>query len=353
MPIHKFVYAAGDNGVLYCLNAKTGDTVWSHTLCGNVYKNPIVQNGTVFCGAHDRTIYAFDAATGDKKWEEKIDSQLDTHPVAAHKRVYLATEEAVIALNQHTGAQCWSSPLKSPPGSTLQYDEQSLFIKRKDGVLTAIGTESGNKNWCLPAQDSQNLIAILATNNEHGQVLFSCEGSLHSISSYKTSQRKICTVPGQIHVQPALSFGVLYIASRTNTDRKQSERSGHLKAVEATGQQVYWSKPLEINPHGPPQVCEQQDIVYLKSTDGDIFAYNTYTGERIWRTNNDSPFGATHINVQKSNIYVSTTVPEWDSVHARGVKTGDRCWVPSTQELWKADCSEVSTKPAVANVSTR
>jgi hypothetical protein len=53
------VYVGSEDGCVYCLNASTGEKIWSYTTGGNVNSSPAVADGKVYVGSYDYNVYAF------------------------------------------------------------------------------------------------------------------------------------------------------------------------------------------------------------------------------------------------------------------------------------------------------
>ena len=51
------VYVGSNDKKIYCLNATTGESLWSYTTGGAVQSSPAVANGRVYVGSYDYKIY--------------------------------------------------------------------------------------------------------------------------------------------------------------------------------------------------------------------------------------------------------------------------------------------------------
>ncbi|MFO1066619.1 MAG: PQQ-binding-like beta-propeller repeat protein [Pirellulales bacterium] len=60
--VGKRLYMINDTGVCSCLNAETGDVVWSKRLQGEFWASPIVANGLIYCFSQQGTVYVVKAA---------------------------------------------------------------------------------------------------------------------------------------------------------------------------------------------------------------------------------------------------------------------------------------------------
>jgi outer membrane protein assembly factor BamB len=68
-----FVYfGSSRSGTVNCLNAATGDTVWTFFTEGPVRLCPTVAGGRVYVGSDDGCVYCLDALTGARIWSERV-----------------------------------------------------------------------------------------------------------------------------------------------------------------------------------------------------------------------------------------------------------------------------------------
>jgi polyvinyl alcohol dehydrogenase (cytochrome) len=139
------VFASGDNGYTYSLDAKTGCVYWSFQNGSIVRNSPMVgavsgQGATrwaVFFGDGHANVFALDAQTGRQLWKTRVDDHVVARITAGVKyhdgRVYVpisGSEEfnsgnkdypcctargGVAALDANTGKEIWKFYLADPP----------------------------------------------------------------------------------------------------------------------------------------------------------------------------------------------------------------------------------------------
>lgn len=69
----KRVYFGSDHGVFWCLDQRSGETLWSykvgfHPKGKGIFSSPVIFKDIVIFGAYDGNVYALDATTGKRKW---------------------------------------------------------------------------------------------------------------------------------------------------------------------------------------------------------------------------------------------------------------------------------------------
>lgn len=101
--------ANGATGKVYCLDAGSGETLWTQetaTAVGTVrnrgdfeipdvrHGSPLVVDDTVYVGGLDGSVYALDAETGDVEWTVDVgDFAIQATPVIANGRIYVVNDE--------------------------------------------------------------------------------------------------------------------------------------------------------------------------------------------------------------------------------------------------------------------
>jgi outer membrane protein assembly factor BamB len=66
------VFLGGDDGVVRCLDAATGEQRWTHTATGRVRVSPTVWNNRVLFGSDDGYVYCVEAVTGRRMWRFRM-----------------------------------------------------------------------------------------------------------------------------------------------------------------------------------------------------------------------------------------------------------------------------------------
>ncbi len=93
------IYVADSQHVLHCLDARTGDTVWTHELKGEVWASAYVADGKVYIGTRRGDYWVF-AAGREKKvlHQTDLDGPVSATAVAANGTLYLATMKSIYAV---------------------------------------------------------------------------------------------------------------------------------------------------------------------------------------------------------------------------------------------------------------
>jgi len=92
------VYIVDCGRTVHCLDAATGEPVWTHETAGEIWSSPLVADGKVYVTTEGKRLWVF-AASREKKVlaEARFDSRLYASPVAANGRLYIASENYLYA----------------------------------------------------------------------------------------------------------------------------------------------------------------------------------------------------------------------------------------------------------------
>jgi outer membrane protein assembly factor BamB len=93
------LFTVNDGGIASCLDAKTGDTVWSERLGGNFSASPVLAEGRLYAGNEEGKFYVFDAAREFKVLaENKFTDGFMASPAVSGKALYLRSRTALYRL---------------------------------------------------------------------------------------------------------------------------------------------------------------------------------------------------------------------------------------------------------------
>ena len=110
------IYIGDYDGVVYCLRASDGHTIWTFHADGDVKGAIASDRGHVFFGAYDGRLYALRASDGKLLWRAESNRDwLGNHgtfystPSVAYSRIYLgSTDGHVYSFGEQSGKLRWS-----------------------------------------------------------------------------------------------------------------------------------------------------------------------------------------------------------------------------------------------------
>lgn len=274
-------YTGGAYGVVYALDARTGEVLWSFStvkggakLWGNPtlngggglwYPPAVDSQGRVFIGTGNPSPYPL--AKGDPNARSRPGPNLYT--------------DSLVALDGATGKLLWYRQVT--PHDLRDYDFQDspiVVTVKVHGVPTeaVIGAGKSGKVIAFRAADGKRLwtLAIGEHNSyEYGPlprkpVLF-CPGSLGGVLTPMAEARGVLYVPW---------IDLCFKGSATSLGGASSKPAGDLAAVDAATGAILWKHRFATIDAGAATVAD--DVVFTSTYDGTIYALSARTGATLW-----------------------------------------------------------------------
>ena len=94
------VYLCGESGILYCVDAKTGQEKYNERLHNQRYRaSPVYADGNIYCTAHDGVVTVVKAGPKfEKIAENKLPEEIAATPVIADGKIYLRGYQNLYAI---------------------------------------------------------------------------------------------------------------------------------------------------------------------------------------------------------------------------------------------------------------
>ena len=90
------VVVGGRDKRVHCLNANTGEKIWTFSTRGRVESSPALAGGRVYVGSSDGRFYVLDLLKGSKLWEFDAGAPLSASPAIAEGRVVIGSQDGVL-----------------------------------------------------------------------------------------------------------------------------------------------------------------------------------------------------------------------------------------------------------------
>jgi outer membrane protein assembly factor BamB len=104
------VFVTTVGGILFSVDAATGNVNWRVTGLGDDLRYPAVAEGLVYVGSEKSATFALDAATGARRWRTRVDGEVFT-PIVANGVVYIGgAENKLYAFDAAIGDLLWTAP---------------------------------------------------------------------------------------------------------------------------------------------------------------------------------------------------------------------------------------------------
>ena len=212
------VYVGSFEGNLYALNASTGSKIWDYTIMDTghgteVLSSPAVVDGVVYFGALDDNVYALKASTGEKIWNHTVRLGVTSAPAVSEGVVYVSSDTYYLyALSAASGEEMWhftvSDLVQRLKGYSPTVASGVVYVRSSDfGELYALDASTGDLKWVSPGYINTRGSAAIV-----GDVVYSGTGAVND--STGEEMWHFPTDADKVYASPAVSNGVLYVATR-------------------------------------------------------------------------------------------------------------------------------------------
>ena len=95
------LYMISDKGIATCLNAKTGDLLWSERLGGNFSSSPIFADGRIYVGNREGITFVLAPGAEYKLLaSNQLDGAIMATPAALDNTLFIRTDKALYRIEK-------------------------------------------------------------------------------------------------------------------------------------------------------------------------------------------------------------------------------------------------------------
>jgi outer membrane protein assembly factor BamB len=261
--------------VLYALDSRTGQTVWSQPVGGTTASSSAAyDNGTIFVVTWEGNLRAFDAALGTPLWQLQLPGQIHFNSAltALGGIVYTGGSGrggTVYAVDEATHTVLWTQSVENGAESSPSVTDDVLFVSYDCPQTYAIDRFTGAIKWhhIGPCEGGGGLTAVYHHGrvyvrdvypNLDGDVFSSDDGSL--LGKFNS------------WVAPAFEADRVYLVS-----------FGRLNCQNVITRESQWGFAGDAEISSAPVIAN--GFVYVGSKGGNLYALDTASGALQWTTN--------------------------------------------------------------------
>ena len=288
---------------------------WTFRADNAIYSSPALgKNGLLYVGSDDGIIYALDAATGEWRWQFPTGDVVSSSPaIGPDGTVYAGSLNGrVYALNGTTGAKRWDFLVGDWLRSSPALGRDGLvYIGAHDKQLYALEAATGRLRWKQATAGFIESSPALAPN---GLVIAgSYDQSLYAFDASSGEPRWQFATGGLIESSPAIGEGgVVYIGSW----------DGRIYALDGDTGGKLWSYACNGIVEASPVLMPDNTLV-VGAWDGVVYALETTTGTARWKFQTDGLISAAATVAADGTLYLGA----WDGImYALNGATGDDLW---------------------------
>ena len=272
---------SGTFGVVYALDLKTGQTIWSKTL-PNVddpgYPQPGYDNGELFVTDGNAFLYAYTAKTGRQKWFTWLNENWsNAGPIATNGLVYATgygEGGTLTALNETTGAVAWQANVANGDGSIPAYGNSGVFVTYPCND-TKFDPATGHVIWRTGSGDSVD---------GHTPVLFNNDLYVEDPNGNGCGNRILDAQSGNVvtGTYQAVQTPALFQGTNGDTVEVYTGTDYGLNCLDTKTNTLLWSFTPSQEVNASPIIIN--GTIFAGSVTGALFALDE-SGNELWSTN--------------------------------------------------------------------
>ncbi|MDI6641423.1 MAG: PQQ-binding-like beta-propeller repeat protein, partial [Elusimicrobiota bacterium] len=303
------VYFGARDTSIWALDAYTGEVLWQYSTSGWVNSTPCIYNNFVYAISQDGFVYCFKARYAEDEdpavvWKYYTGTKSYSSPVVKDNKVIFVTgptltgipEGYLYILDATTGNLLAKHKLSqfgySSPAITQQDGSIKIYFCTSDGNIHCYN-ESGSL-WTLPTQCSMFLTAVAIQEDvlygyagDISRKIYAIDTKTGSLKWTSAELSNVATDATSIAIgNNKLIVNVYPYGSNWNGE-KYSSFTGRIYCLELTDGTTIWQKDYfpEIRPAhsygftSAPAIVN--DIVYIGTTEGKLYALNIESGTVI------------------------------------------------------------------------
>jgi outer membrane protein assembly factor BamB len=295
--VEDILYTGSANGDLYALNVETGEEIWSVSGFGHLENSGAVSGDVILAGGYSRSVKAMDRHTGNEIWSFETENTIQAAPLIVGKRVYIATYQAVYALDLDFGTLLWGVLTGNEDAfmGAPAYDDGVIYTTGGK-LLLALEADTGKEIWRV---EKDEMFLGLAVANGFVYV-GNWNKDIYAFDQATGEERWKFQANDELWLPPAVNEDTVYIGN-VDTFYALNAQTGELR----------WSFKTSGNLVSEPVIAE--DIIYMsdgnhETTRGPhhLYALDARTGEELWAFEITSTFLPAPA-LGEGVIYITTT----------------------------------------------
>jgi outer membrane protein assembly factor BamB len=307
------LYFGGDDGVVWAVDAETGQERWRFTAAAAIGAPPAAGPETVYVGDRTGMLYALDRQTGTLRWQASVLTSAEENAVRANGGFEFDASSAwtysmspvevdgvvFVASGEHVSAPAVADGLVVIPNGYVS-------------LLRAFDAATGAPLWRFPATENDVL-------SDYAEVGPGPQAGVFAIDAASGQQRWYARTSHMVIGTPAIDDGVVYVGTQYGTVFAVDAQTGATLWVTSfnTVRSPYSGLGIAIS--ASPAIAD--GVVYVGSADGTLHALDATTGANHWDTAIDR-FALSSVVVADGMVYVVSN----GALHAVDAQSGEQHW---------------------------
>lgn len=294
----KVIYA-NTAGMVYALDAASGEVIWSFKSNGKLFSTPAVADGLVVFGSSDNNVYALDLATGKKRWSFECGKSVLGSPSIYGGKVFIgASDNCFRALDLKSGKLLWCyDQIKGFIESKPFVDKEQVVIGDWANTLYSFNPADGKLQWTW-SNGGSRMLSPAATYpvKANGKIIFATPERVSYAVDAKTGKQLWRAAGGRESVGLSPDKNIYYVKTMVDSVYAFSTKETYPVVKEGVVTEKVlpvkiWSADAdygyEIGPTPTTAVAGEgkngAGLLFVATDKGDIVALNSIDGSIAWR----------------------------------------------------------------------
>jgi outer membrane protein assembly factor BamB len=147
-PEEPIVLVGSQDGNLYAYDAEVGgNPLWTFRTGDKIWSTPVIKDGIVYFGSHDKNVYAVNVFDGTEEWRFTTGGVVAGKPLLINGMVVIGSfDKNLYGLEADSGVKNWELKGENWFWAGATANERTIFAPNMDGNIYAVDTQ-GNLLW--------------------------------------------------------------------------------------------------------------------------------------------------------------------------------------------------------------
>ena len=254
--------------------------IWSFTCEDEIRGTATYHEGVVYFGSYDHNMYALAADNGKFIWKYAADGGIVSKPAINDNKVYFgSTDQYVHAVSCRGGKKVWVQPTEGAIYSSPAIAEGHLFIGSDDEHLHVLNLMAGREAWSVNLGSTIRSSPLVVNErvyvgSDNGEIqCYDFSGNIQWRTAAKRS----------VIASPHFNDNIIYITSL----------DGLLYAIDAKSGWVIWRFRMDNGSISTPTTNENH--IYVGSTDNSLYCINSKSTKKVWSFDTDNQINSSPV----------------------------------------------------------
>lgn len=311
---------------LFNASSSTAPTLLWNFSAESELSAPVVENSKVYVGS-DSYVYALNINDGSMLWNNS-DSFNFIGVAVANDEVFAAGFNKILGINAKTGTQIWENGVGgfNPGYNTPVVADNVVYGSGNNLGLSAINAKTGKEIWRYSGGVANALGMWSSPVVANGNVYIAAQAGVYVLNANNGNELWNSTIAPFL-VSPIVANGVIYAGSSDGNVYALNANNGNKLWNYTTGAlkpPVPWAG--DVLAYSDSQSGNLASILYAYSQEGNLYALNATTGEKLWNqtvTINSYPSNPPTPLVADNVLYVGSG---GGNLYAFNAANGDKLW---------------------------